>query len=559
MILNTRLFGSALLGGARAAAWWTASVVALCFWVAAIYPSLRNSEAVKKLLADLPPAMLAMFGVDPDLILTGAGFLGAQLYSLIAPIAVIGLAISLGARVSAREEKRKTIDLLLALPITRRSLIVSRTLAVAALLGLFSCALLLALLVCNLLFDLGISFVGLVSANLGLWLLGTTFATLTIALGAFTGRPRTSVGASAGCALIAWFVHGFAPLFDWLAFAAPASPFSWVLDHKPLLGNVSGSLLYLVVAQVVLTGAAVLLFGGRDLGTERAILPKLLARRQKSKRIEPRMLFLLKGMLRKDLWERRRSIWIWTGALAGILLATFAAWPSVSRSAEAMQNLIDSIPKEMLAMFGMTDASALSTPAGFLSSRVYFSVGPIAMVVFCVAGIARFFDAEERDGRLDLVLACGTSRAELVLAKLHALAVSVAVIATALAIACVVCNAVWKTELVLSHIAAANVGLALLGLFYAGLASALWAHLGCRRSAIRWTVLIVVLSYALNGLGALVDSMSVVRSASPFYWYLGDTAPLGKGVQWSYAALAAGFVVAALFAKKRFDKRDLGL
>ncbi len=555
---STRLFRNALSNGAWTTAWWTASVVALCFWVAAIYPSLRDSKAMKEFLTDLPPAMLALFGIDPELILTGAGFLGAQLYSLIAPGAVIGLAITLGVRVSAREEKRKTIDVLLALPITRRSLILTRTLAVATLLAVFSSALLAVLLVCNQLFGLDVSLVGMLSANLGLWLLGTTFGSLTVALGAFTGSPRVCTSAAIACALIAWFVHGFAPILEWLAFAAPASPFAWVLDHKPLLGNISGELLYALAASVALTGAAVAMFKRRDLGTARAILPTYFARRQKSRQIPPRQTFLLRGVLGKDLWERRRSLWVWTGALAALLLATFAAWTTMSSSAASMKNLIDSIPKEMLAMFGMTDPNALATPAGFLSSRAYFSVGPIAMVIFCVGGISRFFDSEEREGRLDLVLACGLSRASLIVAKLGALAVSVLVIALGLAIVGVIGDAIWETQLSISHIASANLGLALLGLFFAGLASALWAHLGCRRSAIRWTVMIAVLGYALNGLGALVDSMSAVRSASPFYWYLGDVAPLGKGLQWSYLALLVGALGGALFATWRFQKRGLG-
>ena len=108
------------------------------------------------------------------------------------------------------------------------------------------------------------------------------------------------------------------------------------------------------------------------------------------------------------------------------------------------------------------------------------------------------------------------------------------------------------------HTVTANIGLALLGLCFWGIAVALWSVLGGSGS-VGATSAVAVVAYFLNGLGASIDILEPFRFLSPFYWFLGDTVPLAKGLTWGYLALAIVAVGGTLYAMGRFRTRNLAV
>ncbi|MCP3979034.1 MAG: hypothetical protein GY716_06835, partial [bacterium] len=72
------------------------------------YTLVRGSDVVQNLIARFPPQMMAMFGVDPDLLTTAGGFVQAQLYGFFAPLMLLAFAIGLGASATTAEEDHRT-------------------------------------------------------------------------------------------------------------------------------------------------------------------------------------------------------------------------------------------------------------------------------------------------------------------------------------------------------------------------------------------------------------------------------------------------------------------
>lgn len=552
------VFGKALVDNRRRGAWWTLGAVGITIFVAAMFPSLRDSAAMEEMLTSFPPALMELLGIDPKMFLTGAGFLQGQLYSLVCPIAMVGFSLSMASAMTAQEEKDGSMNLLLSLPLSRSSILLQKTAALVLLTGVLAGALLLTLLVCNQLFDLRLSTSGILSANLGLWSLGLFFGCLTSAVATLTGSPALATGIAALAAASAWLAHGFANTFSWLKPLGAMSPFSWYGAHQPLLGLWSYGTLWLAVGAIASSIVAVMLFNRRDISSGMTILPEAAAALRSSKPHPLRSPTLLRSILRKTLWDRRRTIWIWVGALSALVLVTFAAWPAISNTTESMQALIELIPREMLAMFGMSDPKALATPAGFLSSRAYLTIGPIMIVVFCVSAVSKTIVREEAEGIFDLLLASAVERRQLLIQKVAAIAGMATLISLCLTLVVFLGNLIWHTELQSLHIISANLGLALLGLCYGGIALGLWGLWGARGAAMRYTAAIAVVTYFMNGIGSLMESISPLRALSPFYWYLGDTVPLGKGPQASYLLLLLVALAGTAFALRRFDKRDLG-
>ncbi len=551
------VFSKAVWERKRTILWWAVGSSALIAWVSFTYPIMRDSEAMSNFIKDFPPEMLAVFGIDPATYLTGAGFLQAQFYSMFGPLMIIGLAISIAVGATASEEKNGTMDMLLSAPISRTSMLIQKAGVVETLVGVVVLALTTVLLIFNVALDMGLSIQNVITANISLWLLGLVFGGVTLVVGAFSGKPSTAIGVGTLSAILAWFANAFVTLFTWLEIPSKLSPFTWYLEGPPLLNGWSTGQLWLIITTIVLVIVAIVVFNRRDIATESSVVPES-ARQKRARTTDPRATRLLRGVFAKSVWDHRRSVWAWAGGLASLMLLTFAAWPAFSKDSQAIASMVSAMPKEMFALFGMTDPDSLSTAAGFISSRTYQSVGPIVMLIFSVSAVSSLIAKEESRGILDMVLANPLARRNVLLAKAAAIALLSVVIGFFLTIFGLIGNTVWGTDLDVVNILAANVGLALLALCFGGIALGVWSLLGSG-PAIGITAAIGAVAWFLNGLGSVVDGLAPFRILSPFYWYLGDRAPLAKGFEPQYMLLLIVAVIGTAIAAWRFGSRDLAV
>ena len=537
-------------------------LVALIVWLGVLFPILRHSDAFVEIIERLPPEMSSAFGLDPATFLTAAGFVSTELYSLFAPLLTLIFVIAAVTSEVTAEERDGLMDMLLSTPAPRGRILLSKAGGIALSTSVLVGVMTAALLVVSPIFDMGLAVVGVLAAGVSLWLLGILFGSVALLAGSFSGRTVIAGGVTGLLAVLAWFVSGFAGLFSWLEAPAAVSPFTWYLEPNPLIEGFTAGHLWLAVTAAVLTTAAVVLFLRRDLATERAVLPVTAAvrrRRSRKRTRRPRSAWLLSGLFRKTLWDRRRSIWGWGGGLGLLTLLMFSAWPALAQDAEALEALITSMPREVFAMFGMSQPEAIVTPAGFISSRTYQTIGPILVIMFAVRGVAMGLTGEEGTGVLDLVLANPAGRARVIATKAAAIAFSTGLVVLFPTVLALVGNIVWETELGAGRILAASAGLGLLALFFAGLAMLIWAIGGSSFPAVRVAAVVALVTFLLNGLGSLTESLAPVRAISPFYWYFGDAPPLARGFQPTYFALLAGVLVMGWIAVERVRRRDIAV
>jgi len=531
----------------------------LTIWLIVFYPFIRDSEGMNELIEEMPPAMLSAFGIDPLTFTTGAGYISGQLYSFIGPILIIGFAVSLGVAITATEEHDNTMDMLLSAPISRVHVVLSKLASSTIALSVIPVAMALALLAMNGPVDLKLSISGVLSMNTSLLLLGLLFGAVAAGTGSFTGNPGTARGVALTLAILSWFVTAFEPLFNWLTLPATVSPFTWYMDRNLFLEPWPSGVIWLIAATVAFALVAVWLFNRRDIGTELAVLPEISVVRRRSRHVRLRKPSLLGSVAGKAMWDRRKTIFYWAAGISSLLIVTFSAWPALSDNAAAMESMVNALPTEMFAMFGMTDPSSLTTPAGFISSRAYLNMGPLIMIIFTVGGVSALVAKEERNGVLDMVLSNPLTRRSVLVQKAAALGLQAVLIGLIMTIVTFAGNAIWNTDLVPINMIGANVGLVLIGLFFGGMVLGLWSVMASGGAAVAITSAFAVITYFINGLGSVVEPIGVVRPISPFYWYIGDKAPLAKGIEPAYLLLLIGAIVFTAIAARRFDTRDLSV
>ena len=320
---------------------WVIGGFTMTSFIVGVYPIARDNSGFATLIDELPVGMLALFGIDPEILTTGFGYLQAQMYTLIGPLFVLVLAIGIGASATPVEERSGTADLLLTTPTTRSSVVLQKTLALVVSVTVLVLSFVAAILVGQVAVDLRLSIWGIFGVNLGLLLLGTFFGSLAFVIAAWSGMRNLAMGLAAGIAGLAFFINGMAPLVEELQAIQGFLPFHWYLADNPLLNGPRVWLLLLLAGSVLFTAGAVVGFGRRDIGVVSMIrlMPRRSAAATPVRSSQSRLLHNVSG---KTVWDRRYSFWWWLLGMGVITAATAAFFPlTVEVGGDAFQDLMD--------------------------------------------------------------------------------------------------------------------------------------------------------------------------------------------------------------------------
>ena len=238
----------------------TASLVAI---IVAFYPSIKGDQSLDKTFADLPEGVRALFGTNS--LISPVGYLTGRLFALFLPGTLIGFTIGRGSAAVAGEEEQHTLNLTLAYPVTRRSVVLQRlTAMVAELLALTTVAW-LTLIALSGPSGLDISIWLETAAIIEAAVLAATFGIGALAIGAWTGKRGLATGISSGIAVAGYLIDSLSKVVHALEPLRPFTVWRWYDGHQPLIDGIDpvgmGVLIVLAVIVVVI-GTAV--FERRD-------------------------------------------------------------------------------------------------------------------------------------------------------------------------------------------------------------------------------------------------------------------------------------------------------
>jgi ABC-2 type transport system permease protein len=160
----------------------------MIIWIMAIYPSVETE--LPDYVDAMPDAMKSIFGIDD--ITSLAGFVHAEVFTVMGPIVFLALAIGTGANTVAGEERDRILPIVLSTGLSRCDLLLSKLAALALDLAALAAITLAAPLGGLRPAGGGIGVAAATAATFQLGQLGRLFGTLALAVGAATpdARPR---------------------------------------------------------------------------------------------------------------------------------------------------------------------------------------------------------------------------------------------------------------------------------------------------------------------------------------------------------------------------------
>lgn len=262
------IFYQTLVQRRRTLIYWMLAMGGLAFYTASFYPTLvAGNEALDQLVAQLPPYLEAVLGqvagfTSPE------GYLDSKLYLLFAPFVLMVYTIRFGISIIAGEEQAKTIDLLLANPVTRTRVVLEKYAAMLVATALIVAATGLGVWLAAVVYGFGVNTAGLVAVNVHLWFLLVALGTLAMLVANATASGILAGTVAGAVAVISYFINSFAVLSKTAERLRPLSLFYYYRGHNPFFEGLHwGDLAVLGLFTLVCLVLGVAAVNRRDLGT----------------------------------------------------------------------------------------------------------------------------------------------------------------------------------------------------------------------------------------------------------------------------------------------------
>ena len=249
----------------RPIVWWSLGLSLYAFVIVLFYPSFQDIPDLNEILGDEDSIVRAFIGNVED-ITSPEGFLTTEMLSFTLPLLFIVFTLWLGTSFLAGEERRGSLEVLLSQPVRRTTMLLQKFAAIVTGTAALAVVVFIGTLVGIVIVDMDISLLNVIQAYIGLALLGVTFGALALFVGAWTGRPSTTVGVGGAVGIIGYVANTFGPIVDGLEWSQYLSPIYYFIGGDPMANGLNiAHVGVLVGASAVLVGAAAYLFERRDL------------------------------------------------------------------------------------------------------------------------------------------------------------------------------------------------------------------------------------------------------------------------------------------------------
>ena len=209
--------------------------------------------------------VVAFLGLEAAELATPAGFLRAELSSWI-PAVVIVFAVLAGSRALAAEEEAGQLDLLLAAPVTRTTVLVQKLAALATSVVIVIAGLWVGVQGTAWMVSMDVPMTSVAAEMVQLAALGFAFGAAALLIAAVTGRRGLSAGVAGAIAAASYLLHSLSGIVDVLEPWRRASLYYYYAASAPITNGLNEAhLAVLLMVGALLGVAAVWAFNHRDI------------------------------------------------------------------------------------------------------------------------------------------------------------------------------------------------------------------------------------------------------------------------------------------------------
>ncbi|GAA1495607.1 ABC transporter permease subunit [Paeniglutamicibacter kerguelensis] len=259
-------------------------------------------------------------------------------------------------------------------------------------------------------------------------------------------------------------------------------------------------------------------------------------------------------LMRKSLTDSWRSTVGWGIGLLAIMSLYLPLYPSIGGSPQ-MRELLASLPQEMIRALNYDQ---IASGPGYTQATFFGLTGFLLMSIAAISWGASAIGGDEEAGLLELTIAHGVTRTQVVLERTAALVIRILLLALLVLVVILALNGPAQLGIDPAKVVAGVLMFVLLTLLGGTGALVAGALSGRRMFGIIAGTAIAVVGYVFNALGNQSQDLQWLHNFSPYYWAYGQS-PLVSGVPWAsvagLGALSLLFIVVSVLALRH---RDIG-
>lgn len=230
------------------------------------YESFAGNPALNDFMAAMPQGMLSALGMQDLTLGSLNGFIGSitlYLYLLLGMQAVL-----LGSSIILKEERDRTAEYLFTLPISRRKVIVGKTISAIINLIILNIITLSSMILSTMSYDKRedyYSFIGIVFVSI--FIIQMIFLSIGMFVSAINKRHKKSASISVGILMITFLISSLINMVDSVDFLKYITPFKY-FDTSYILNEMRLEPIYIVLSIVIIVagiGGTLIFYPKRDL------------------------------------------------------------------------------------------------------------------------------------------------------------------------------------------------------------------------------------------------------------------------------------------------------
>jgi len=221
--------------------YWTIGITILGFYISYAYSSFAGDiDTWNELLANFPEELMYFFGGSEGMDMsTFAGFLNLEIFGLMGPIMLIIVGINSGTHIVAGELNNKTLEMVMSTSIGKNKYLFQQILVMVTRIVIISIVLWSNFFIFANLFNLELNLKNLTAIVFHLTLLSLSIASFALLIGSITGNKSTTLGFSAGIAVLSYFINSISPMIKGIENLKYISVFYYYKHSEPLINGVN--------------------------------------------------------------------------------------------------------------------------------------------------------------------------------------------------------------------------------------------------------------------------------------------------------------------------------
>lgn len=245
--------------------WSVAIVLLVSVWMIE-YESFAENPAIDDFMEAIPQGMLSALGMQDFTLGSLNGYIGSiSLYLYL----LLGMqAILLGSSIISKEERDRTAEYLFTLPISRRKVIVGKTISAIINLVILNIITLISMILTTMSYDKGedyYSFIGITFVSI--FIIQMIFLSIGMFVSSVNKRHKKSANISVGILIVTFLISSLINMVDSVDFLKYITPFKY-FDTSYILNEMRLELTYIVISILIIVagiGGTFIFYPKRDL------------------------------------------------------------------------------------------------------------------------------------------------------------------------------------------------------------------------------------------------------------------------------------------------------